>query len=105
MRMTVFDQDGDCHELINDSARSIMEIIREAGLDIAAQCGGCASCGTCHVYVEANWLPKLPDKERNEIEMLELATEPRAQSRLSCQLKANPALDGLVVTLAPGTEF
>jgi 2Fe-2S ferredoxin len=68
---------------------------RIPGID--ADCGGACACATCHVYVDAAWLGKLPPREDMEQSMLDFAQEPKANSRLSCQLKVSEALDGLVV--------
>ena len=64
---------------------------------IDADCGGGMACATCHVYVNAEWLDKLPIKEEGEDDMLDLAFEPKQNSRLSCQLTVSNELDGLVV--------
>lgn len=104
MHMTVFDQQGIRHD-IESNAATVMEMIRDEGLAIAAQCGGTASCATCHIYVDQAWFDRLPPPEPHELEMLEIGIEPKPESRLSCQLMASPALEGLIVTLAPGTEF
>ena len=65
---------------------------------IDADCGGGMSCATCHVYVDENWLDKLPQKEDGEEDMLDMAFEPKKNSRLSCQLIVSDELDGLIVT-------
>jgi 2Fe-2S ferredoxin len=65
---------------------------------IDADCGGSCACGTCHVYVDAHWLGKLPPQAGPELEMLELSENLKHNSRLSCQIKVTEALDGLVVT-------
>ncbi len=64
---------------------------------IDADCGGGMSCATCHVYVDENWLAKLPQKEDGEEDMLDMAFEPKKNSRLSCQLIVSDELDGLIV--------
>ena len=64
---------------------------------IDADCGGGMSCATCHVYVDENWLDKLPQKEDGEEDMLDMAFEPKKNSRLSCQLIVSDELDGLIV--------
>jgi 2Fe-2S ferredoxin len=68
---------------------------RVPGID--ADCGGACACATCHVYVEGDWLAKLPPRQDMEEQMLDFAQDVRPNSRLSCQLKVTPALDGLVV--------
>ena len=66
---------------------------------IDADCGGGMSCATCHVYVNEEWLSKLPAKEDGEEDMLDMAFEPKQNSRLSCQLTVSDELDGLVVNI------
>ena len=65
---------------------------------IDADCGGGMACATCHVYVKEEWLDKLPTKEDGEEDMLDMAFEPKKNSRLSCQLIVSEELDGMVVT-------
>ena len=65
---------------------------------IDADCGGGMACATCHVYVEENWFSKLPKAEEAEIDMIDMAFEPKKNSRLSCQLIVSDELDGMVVT-------
>ena len=66
---------------------------------IDADCGGGMACATCHVYVKEEWLDKLPKKEDGEEDMLDMAFEPKQNSRLSCQLTVSDDLDGLVVNI------
>lgn len=71
---------------------------------IDAECGGCLSCATCHVYVEDDWIGRVPAPDAMEMEMLDsVAAEQRPGSRLSCQLVVAPALDGLRVRI-PGKQ-
>jgi 2Fe-2S ferredoxin len=66
---------------------------------ILGDCGGACSCATCHAYVDARWTEKLPAVSETEAFMLEGVPEPRANSRLCCQIKMQAALDGIVVQL------
>ena len=66
---------------------------------IDADCGGGMACATCHVYVNEEWFDKLPAKEDGEEDMLDMAFEPKKNSRLSCQLMVSDQIDGLVVNL------
>jgi 2Fe-2S ferredoxin len=68
---------------------------RVPGID--ADCGGACACATCHVYVDPEWLAKLPPQQDMEKQMLDFAIDVKPNSRLSCQIKATPALDGLIV--------
>lgn len=99
--INVIDRDGTTHEVEGKDGWKLMEIIRDKGLPIEAACGGCASCATCHVYVADEWADRLPAKSEEEEDMLDLAMEVQANSRLSCQIEVGADLNGLTVTLAP----
>ena len=66
---------------------------------IDADCGGGMACATCHVYVTDQWFNKLPKKEDGEEDMLDMAFEPKKNSRLSCQIIVSDELDGLTVNI------
>ena len=80
---------------------SVMQTAMGAGVQgIVAECGGSAMCATCHVYVDPAWVGQLPAPLANELEMLECTAADRLDnSRLSCQIKASDALDGLVIRI------
>jgi 2Fe-2S ferredoxin len=79
---------------------TLMEAARQHGVQgVVAQCGGACACATCHVYVDPAWLARLEPREEMEEGMLETAWEPRANSRLSCQVHITADLDGLQVTV------
>lgn len=105
MIVTVVDQRGASHELAAEDGYRLMEIIRDAGLPIAAQCGGCCSCATCHVHVADEWIARLPPAADDEEGLLDLVEDLKPGSRLSCQIMMAPEYDGLKVTLASGTEL
>ena len=65
---------------------------------IDADCGGSMACATCHVYINENWLNKIPKPEDAEVDMIDMAFEPKKNSRLSCQIIVNDELNGLEVT-------
>ena len=65
---------------------------------IDADCGGAMACATCHVYVEENWFNKLTKAEDAEVDMIDMAHEPKKNSRLSCQIIVSDELEGLEVT-------
>jgi 2Fe-2S ferredoxin len=76
---------------------SVMEILRDAGLPIAAECGGACACATCHVYVDEEWTATVGEPQAMEEDMLDFAYDVQPNSRLSCQIKVRDELDGLVV--------
>ena len=65
---------------------------------IDADCGGGMACATCHIYVNEEWFDKIPKKEDGEEDMLDMAFEPKKNSRLSCQIIVSDELDGLIVS-------
>ena len=67
---------------------------------ILGECGGYCMCATCHVYVDPDFLNRIPAAKDNEKFMLSIAAEgPQTNSRLSCQIKMTDDLDGLIVRL------
>ncbi|MBN9531947.1 MAG: 2Fe-2S iron-sulfur cluster binding domain-containing protein [Alphaproteobacteria bacterium] len=101
MKIIATDRDGKEHILEGRDGWTVMEILRDAGLPITAECGGACACATCHVYVDEEWAAKLPDKSDTETDMLDMALAVEANSRLSCQIICSDALDGIRVTVAP----
>jgi 2Fe-2S ferredoxin len=87
--------------LSGEAGNSVMQLATGAGVaGIVGECGGSAMCATCHVYVDEAWLDKLPAAQAPELEMLECTAADRLpNSRLSCQIKLAPGLDGLTVRI------
>ena len=103
MKIFVTDKDGKEHELDATTDWSVMEVIRDSGIEMLAQCGGSCACATCHVYVDEAWIEKIPEPTEEEIGMLDGAFNVNDQSRLSCQLFCTEGLNGLKVKVAPGS--
>lgn len=102
MQIKVTTREGQTMTLPAESGLSVMEVIRNAGLDeIMALCGGCCSCATCHVFVSDEWFSSLPGMSEDEGDLLDSSDHRKATSRLSCQVRLSPDLDGLSVTIAP----
>ena len=101
MKIEVTDREGNKKILKGESSSTLMEIIRDEGLDIEAACGGCCACATCHVYIGDKWLNKLQPKDDEEESMLDQVFNVKANSRLSCQINLSDELDGLELELAP----
>ena len=100
MKIRVIDRGGNKHELEGDSNSTLMEILRDADLDIEAACGGCCACATCHVYINDQWLEKISPKDDDEESMLDQAFDVRNTSRLSCQISLSDELDGIELEIA-----
>lgn len=97
----VTDYEGKTHTLDGIEGWRLMEVIRDYGLPIKAECGGACACATCHVYVAPKWLAKLVPPNGDETMMLDDAMAVEENSRLSCQIILAPEHEGLEVTLAP----
>ena len=97
----VTDREENTYELKAEIGLTLMEIIRDAGLDIEAACGGCCACATCHLYIDKNWKEKLAKIEMEEESMLDQAFHVTSQSRLGCQIEYNNNINGIKLTLAP----
>ena len=104
MIIHVTDRDGKEHELEGLAGWRLMEVIRDYKLPIKAECGGACACATCHVYVDKRWVKRLHPATAEETEQMDGAFEVHDNSRLSCQIILDDRLDGLKVTLAPGSE-
>ena len=97
--ITFIDQDGGKRTVEAEPGSTVMEAaIRNDVPGIEAECGGACSCATCHVYVDEGWSEIVGGPQPMEEDMLDFAYDVRPTSRLSCQIKVTPALDGLVVT-------
>jgi len=94
-------RDGEEREITGESGLSVMEVLRDAGIDeILALCGGCCSCATCHVHVDPEFAVKLPKMSEDENDLLDSSSDRDDTSRLSCQIEFGVALDGLKVRIA-----
>jgi 2Fe-2S ferredoxin len=94
-------RDGEEKAVSVDNGISVMEAIRDNGFDeLLALCGGCCSCATCHVHIDASWSDKLPKMSEDEDDLLESSDHRDEFSRLSCQIELSDELDGLKVRIA-----
>jgi 2Fe-2S ferredoxin len=100
--LTIITRDASEHAVEGETGLSVMEIIRENGFDeLLALCGGCCSCATCHVHVDAGWVERLRPMRSDEDDLLDSSDHRVTTSRLSCQIEFGPDLDGLKVRIAP----
>jgi ferredoxin, 2Fe-2S len=102
VKLVVTDKDGRDVEVDARPGLSIMENIRQLPRSVEAICGGVASCATCHVLIDAEWMQRLPPRRYEERLMLSSSRAfDAARSRLSCQIKVTGELEGLRVIVAP----
>ena len=104
MKIYVTDLNEVRHALDAVEGWRVMEIIREHGLPIKAECGGSCACATCHVYIDEEWLGRLAPMREDEEEMLDEAFDLHNNSRLSCQIIMSEELDGLSLHLAKNLD-
>ena len=97
-RVTYIAHDGARHTIELAEGESLMQgAVDNQVPGIDGDCGGCAACGTCHVHVDAQWLPKVGPVSAAEREMLQFADGAAEDSRLACQIRMRDELDGIVV--------
>ena len=98
-KITYIDSSGNNKTIDVDKGLSVMEGAVQNNIpEIDADCGGGMACATCHVYVKEDWFNKINKAEDAEQDMIDMAFEPKKNSRLSCQIIVTDELDGLVVT-------
>jgi len=104
LKVTMIDTEGVTHSF-DDVAEgtNLMELGKEHGVaGIMGDCGGSCACATCHVYVDQSWWDKVGEPDDIELAMLDMVADVQQEtSRLGCQVKMRPELDGLVVKVAP----
>jgi len=100
-KITYVEHNGTKHVVDVAAGMTVMEGARDNNVPgIEADCGGACACSTCHVYLDAAWVEKVPAKDAMEEDMLDFAYEPdEVRSRLTCQIKVTDDLDGLIVHL------
>ena len=97
-KITYVDAGGTARSVEGDNGATVMELaLRNNVPGIDAECGGACACATCHVYVDEAWIEAVGRAEAMEADMLDFASDVRENSRLSCQIRVRPELDGLVV--------
>ena len=98
-KITYTEQNGSSKTIEVDNGLTVMEGAVQNNIPgIDADCGGGMACATCHVYVDDKWFDKIPKAEDAEVDMIDMAFEPKKNSRLSCQIIVSDELDGLEVT-------
>ena len=104
VKITYVDSDGTARTVEAEEGSTVMETAIRNGIPgIEAECGGACACATCHVYVAEEWRETAGESQPMEEDMLDFAFDVRPNSRLSCQIRVTPALDGLVV-LTPSRQ-
>ncbi|WP_425986788.1 2Fe-2S iron-sulfur cluster-binding protein [Brevundimonas sp. TWP1-2-1b1] len=105
IQVVFIDSAGEQREVSSSDGQSLMEAATLAGVPgIDADCGGACACATCQVYVDSDWLTRIPAATEGETSMLEFAANRQDNSRLACQIRLTPKLDGLTVT-TPQFQF
>ena len=99
-KITYITHDKQSHTVEVQNGLTVMEgAVQNDIPGIDADCGGGMACATCHVYVKEEWFDKLLTKEDGEEDMLDMAFEPKTNSRLSCQIVVSDEIDGLEVNI------
>ena len=102
IELTIVTREGKQVQATGKAGMTVMEVIRDGNIaELLALCGGCASCGTCHVHVDPVWIGRLQPMNGIEDDLLSSSSHRTDTSRLSCQIPVTEELDGLRVTIAP----
>jgi 2Fe-2S ferredoxin len=103
LKVTFIEVDGALKTVAAEPGQTLMEAAKAIGIaGILADCGGSCACATCHVYVDEQWLGAVGAPDEVEAEMLDMVADVKhGNSRLACQIRLRPELDGLKVTVAP----
>lgn len=97
-KITFIDPNGQRHVLDADQDQSVMKVAVQSGVPgIDADCGGACACATCHVHIDPDWFARAGMPGNDEKDMLSCAVHLRETSRLSCQIRMSPALDGILI--------
>jgi 2Fe-2S ferredoxin len=100
-QLVVTTRKGEVHPLPIEPGLTLMEAIRDAGIDeMLALCGGCCSCATCHVHIDPAFADRLPSMSDDENDLLDSSDHRDATSRLSCQIRLTAELTGLRAKIA-----
>jgi 2Fe-2S ferredoxin len=98
VQITYVDSNGQTRSVEAEEGATVMETALKNSIPgIEAECGGACACATCHVYVDEAWADRLPPAQPMEEDMLDFAFDVRPNSRLSCQIRVTPEIDGLIV--------
>jgi 2Fe-2S ferredoxin len=104
-RISYIENGGVRHDVDAPNGLSLMEVAKRFTIPgIDGDCGGACACATCHVYVAQDWFERLPPMDELEHDMLDFAYDVQPTSRLSCQIKVDDSLDGLVVRI-PARQY
>ncbi len=105
VKLTFVQPDGTSQTVEAEPGVTVMEVAKLNDVPgVEAECGGACACATCHVYVNPEWVEKTGKPSSIEEDMLDFAFDVRKESRLSCQIKVTPELDGLTVRV-PAKQF
>jgi len=108
LKVTMTDVNGVTTTFDNvEEGTSLMELGKQNDIaGIMGDCGGGCACATCHVYVNDEWFAKVGEPDDIEFAMLDMVSDvQRPTSRLGCQIKMKPDLDGIEVTVAPSSSY
>jgi 2Fe-2S ferredoxin len=96
----IIEHNGTEHRLDTPVGQSAMQAAVNASIPgVLADCGGACSCATCHGYVDEAWVSRVPAADSMERDMIDCAIDVQDNSRLTCQIRMTPELDGLVIRL------
>ena len=97
IRVRFVGPDGSAQEASGAEGARLLDVAQAIGQPLEGTCDGDMACATCHVVVDPADFARLPAASEEEEELLDLAYNATRTSRLACQIRLTPALDGLTV--------
>ncbi len=103
MKIIFTARDGSVDTAEGQPGQRLLDVAQAAGQPLEGTCDGQMACATCHVIVDPADFARLPGATADEEDMLDLAPGATRTSRLACQIRLDPTLDGLRVRIPPGS--
>lgn len=91
--------DGRVSERVGRPGERLLDVAQSDAQPLEGTCDGDLACATCHVIVAAADFAKLPPASEDEEDMLDMVAHAGPTSRLSCQVRLDPAWDVLEVRI------
>ena len=106
VKITFVEHDGTRTEVESEPGLTLMKAATYGGVEgISADCGGNCACGTCRIYVPAEWSHCFGEPSSNEQDMIDYAQDATEGVRLACQTRVSEAMDGMVLNLPESQHY
>ena len=73
--ITYIDSDGSETAVEAEIGKNLLDVAHDNKIELEGACGGELACSTCHLIFEKSVYERLPEKQEEEDDMLDLAFE------------------------------